>query len=350
MRVSVIVPTYKRPKSLRRCLDALARQDRPADEIIVVARPEDAASHEVARIHPTQVRTVPVERSGVIAAMNAGLDASTGEVVAITDDDAEPHADWVQRISTMYASDSRIAAVGGRDWIYNDGRPKEGSERLVGVIKYFGRVTGNHHLGVGPSRDVDVLKGVNLSVKGDLLRQIRFDERLLGLPTENHWELVLCLTLRRLGLRVVYDPDIAVNHHPQPRVDDARQFGSRELRASTHNETVAVLEHLPAWRRGIYLAWTIAIGTRTAPGVARLIGSLRAPGGSRWSLFCGAQSGRILGLRTYRRSRHAAPPHAGKQGASRHVADARTSQLQATGDGPASSTAGDLADEAQRIW
>lgn len=345
MRVSVIVPTYKRPQSLVRCLDALARQDRPADEIIVVVRPEDAASHEAVRMHPTPVRLVPVGRPGVIAAMNAGIDASTCEVVALTDDDAEPHADWVQRILTMYARDSRIAAVGGRDWIYDhEGRLKDGSERVVGVIKYFGRITGNHHVGVGPPRDVDVLKGVNLSVKGDLLRDIRFDDRLRGLPTENHWELSLCLTLRRLGFRVVYDPCIVVDHYPHPRVDESRQFGSRQLRASTHNETVAVLEHLPAWRRPIYLAWAVAVGTRTTPGVAHLIHSLLSRGDSRWSLFSGTQSGRILGLRTYRRSRRAARLHPGDRDRSRHTVDARTAEPEGT-DASASSTAGDSQDE-----
>jgi GT2 family glycosyltransferase len=323
MRVSVVVPTYKRPESLARCLDALDRQERPADETIVVVRTEDTASQEIVRTRSKRVRLVPVERSGVVAAMNAGFDASTGDVVALTDDDSAPHTDWLRRIVAVYASDSQIAAVGGRDWIYKQGQLKDGSKRAVGTINWFGRVTGNHHLGVGPPRDVDVLKGVNLSVRGDLLRHIRFDERLRGIGTEHHWELALCLTLRRLGFRIVYDPRIAVDHYPQPRVDDSRKFSSRELRDATHNETVAILEHLPPWRRPMHLAWVFAIGTGATPGVAQMIRSLPSRGAVSWSLFCGAQSGLILGLRTYRRSRRAERQHASKQGASRHTPDAR---------------------------
>ncbi|NTX23610.1 glycosyltransferase family 2 protein, partial [Burkholderia cepacia] len=46
MKISVLVPTYRRPADLARCLLALQRQQRLPDEVIVVARPEDDATHE----------------------------------------------------------------------------------------------------------------------------------------------------------------------------------------------------------------------------------------------------------------------------------------------------------------
>lgn len=326
MRVSVVVPTYRRPESLGRCLDALARQERPADEILVVVRPEDAAGQEVARTYAPPVQLVLVERAGVIAAMNAGVDASTGDVVALTDDDAAPHSDWLARIVTEYEDDPQLAAVGGRDWVYKQGRLREGAKESVGTVNWFGRVTGNHHLGVGPPRDVDVLKGANLSVRGELLRQLRFDERLRGAGTEHHWELALCLTIRRRGLRIVYDPAISVDHHPQPRVDDSRMFSARELRDATHNETVAILEYLPAWRRPAYLAWGFAVGTSATPGVAQLLRSLGSARDFSWSLFYGAQAGLGAGLLTFLRSRHEQRRSAGPTGASRHTPDARAAE------------------------
>jgi glycosyltransferase involved in cell wall biosynthesis len=302
VQISVVVPTYKRPESLRRCLDALVHQQTPAAEILVVVRAEDLAGQAVVRSYEQPVRLVLVERPGVIAAMNAGGYVSTGDVVALTDDDAAPHPDWLERIGATYETDTRIGAVGGRDWIYKQGVLQDGTASAVGTINLFGRVTGNHHLGVGPPRDVDILKGVNLSVRGELLRRVRFDERLIGVGTEHHWELSLCLTLRRLGLRVVYDPRIAVDHHPQPRVDDSRRFSSRELRDATHNETLALLEYLPAWRRALFLAWAFAIGTGTAPGLAQLARALTHRR-LNWTRFLGAQSGMLLGLRSYLRSR-----------------------------------------------
>jgi GT2 family glycosyltransferase len=320
MRVSVVVPSYRRPQSLARCLDALERQERPAEETIVVIRAGDLASREVARARAARV--VVVQRRGVVAAMNAGLDACRGELIALTDDDAAPRPDWLARIVAAYSSDSRIAAVGGRDWVhsYATGRLLDGAEPMVGVIGRFGRVTGNHHVGVGGARDVDVLKGANLSVRGELLRQVRFDERLRGVGTEHHWELGLCLALRRRGWRIVYDPAIAVDHYPQPRVDDSREFSPRELRDARHNETVALLEHLPAFGRGLHVLWSGAIGTSSSPGLAHLARSMSMRDIAGWSRFRGAQAGLIDGLGTYRRSRRTradssprAPAHATRE-------------------------------------
>lgn len=304
MRASVIVPTYKRPESLGRCLRALGLQDTPPDEILVVANCEDSASHEVVRAASEPVRLITTPRPGVVAKMNAGLDASAGDLIVLTDDDSQPHTDWLGRILATFTSDGRIAAVGGRDWLYIDGQPWRGPDkRVVGTIDWFGRVVGNHHAGVGPARDVDVLKGVNLGVRGELLRRVRFDERLVGVGTQSHWELALCLTLRRDGFRIVYDPEIAVDHHPQPRIDDSRQFGPAELRDAVHNGTLAVLEYLPPWSRPLHLAWTTAVGTGTSPGVAQLVRLAPKGPGKAWWSFRATQVGWLRGLRTYRVSR-----------------------------------------------
>ena len=41
MMITVVVPTYRRPRDLGRCLDGLGKQSRPADEIAVVVRESD---------------------------------------------------------------------------------------------------------------------------------------------------------------------------------------------------------------------------------------------------------------------------------------------------------------------
>jgi len=178
-----------------------------------------------------------------------------------------------------------------------------GSASAVGTMNGWGRITGNHHLGVGPARDVAVLKGANLSMRGDLIRAIRIDERLRGGGTEHHWELALCLAARRRGYRVIYDPAIAVDHRPQPRIDDSRDLGWRETRDAAHNATLAVLESLSASRRPIYCVWACTVGTRTSPGVAQLLRALVGGRGVPWRLFAGAQAGLVFGIETCVRSR-----------------------------------------------
>lgn len=112
MKVTVLVPTYRRPADLARCLAALQRQSRAPDEVVVVARADDEATHACLR-DPAVPGKLPlsvalVEVPGQVAALNRGLDAANGDVIAITDDDAAPHQDWVERIAAAFESDARL--------------------------------------------------------------------------------------------------------------------------------------------------------------------------------------------------------------------------------------------------
>ena len=77
MTISVLIPTYCRPKELSRCLKALHRQERPADEILVVARESDSRtldSLKVADFKDLPLRVHRITVAGVVAALNLGLD------------------------------------------------------------------------------------------------------------------------------------------------------------------------------------------------------------------------------------------------------------------------------------
>ena len=304
----MVVPTYRRPAALGRCLDALAGQTEVAGEVLVVARREDEASQRcVSERGDDSVRLVlidvPVGAPGFVAALNAGIAASKGEIVCLTDDDSEPWKDWIAQISATFAGDPSIGAVGGRDWVYFGDRLEAGDGSGVGTVTWWGRVLGRHHLGVGPAREVSVLKGVNLSARGDLIRQVGFDRRLRGRTTEHHSELGLCLKLSRMGYRVVYDPAIAVDHRPQPRTAEAREFDPSQVRNSAFNETLALLEHLSLGGRAAHLLWTTAVGTRSSPGLAQSLRLLLTSGDPQLRLLAGNLQGRALALSTFLRSR-----------------------------------------------
>lgn len=310
--VSVLVPTFRRPESLARCLRALVRQTRRANQIVVTVRRDDAATWEAleglqAELGPA-LQPVAVEPGPVTAAMNAGLQETIGDLVAITDDDSEPRSDWLVSILRHF-QDPTVGGVGGRDW-----QPQERwDEPDVGRLQWFGRIVANHHLGIGPARDVDVLKGVNCCYRGDVLRLIRLDPRMRGRGTVIHWELALSFAFQREGWRLIYDPAVAVDHHVAPRRDgDVNQRGGFE-RASfidnVHNETLAVLEHLTPVRRVAFAAWAVLVGTREAPGLAQVprLGLLeRSPLGLTARRTAAALHGRAVGAATWLRDRHKA--------------------------------------------
>lgn len=302
--VSVIVPTWRRPESLGRCLRALAAQQRAPDEVIVATRAEDDASRtaarEVSMPATTRLLLPEVARAGVIAAMQRGLDASSGSIVALTDDDAEPAADWLARILGHFDADPKVGGVGGLDR-----QPHErDAEPVVGRVQWFGRVIGRHHLGAGDARDVDLLKGVNCAFRAPLLREMGFDARLRGVGAQQHWELGVCLPLRRAGWRLVYDPAVVVEHHVEPRsgVDQFHRgtFDSDSLANAVHNETLLVLEHLSGTGRAAHRWWAGLAGTVDAPGLLNAV-RLRAQGHVwAWDAWRAARRGRAMARRARR--------------------------------------------------
>lgn len=102
VRVSVVVPTYRRPALLRRCLIALLAQryDPGAYEIIVAddgAQAQTRAVVEALAVRaPVAVQYLAVTgRHGPAAARNLGWRAARGAVIAFTDDDTVPAPDWL---------------------------------------------------------------------------------------------------------------------------------------------------------------------------------------------------------------------------------------------------------------
>jgi len=208
-----------------------------------------------------------------VHALNAGLAHCSGDVVAITDDDAAPRADWLSRIEAHFAADPELGGVGGRDWVHSGLRVDERNSALVGRVLWFGRAVGNHHIGAGPPRDADFLKGANCAYRTAAIGPIGFDERLRGAGAQVHHEMVACLALKRAGWRIVYDPAIAVDHYPAPRYDrdERNKFDAMATADAAYNFRLALAELSPRWKRLAAFAWHYLVGTRGAPGVVNLL-------------------------------------------------------------------------------
>lgn len=282
MKVTVLVPTFRRPDDLARCLAALRQQSRAPDEVVIVARVDDEATH--ARLGDPAFRAaLPVvlalvEQPGQVAALNCGLDMASGDVIAITDDDAAPRPDWLARIAGAFEADARLGALGGRDWVHQHGGLLDGSQQQVGKLTWAGKVIGNHHLGIGGAREVDLLKGANMSYRRAAVRGVRFDTRLRGSGAQVHNDLAFSLSVRRAGWKLVYDPLVAVDHFPAERHDEDRR-GTQTANAArngAYNLHLILREQLPPLRRACAWWWYALVGTRVYPGIAHALLALRA--------------------------------------------------------------------------
>ncbi|MDZ8049868.1 MAG: glycosyltransferase family 2 protein [Aulosira sp. ZfuVER01] len=305
MKNTVLIPTYRRPLDLSRCLLALQAQTKPVDQVIVVVRDTDTQTWEFLAqfpAHSLPLHTVTVSLPGVVAALNAGLAAVTGDIVSITDDDAAPHPDWLEKINAHFLSDTCIGGVGGRDWVHQGDKLLDDSRQIVGKLQWFGRVIGNHHLGVGEPREVDVLKGVNMSFRQQAIAQLRFDERMRGTGAQVHFEMAFTLALKGAGWKLIYDPQVAVDHYPAQRFDEDQRnnFNEIALINLVHNETLVLLEYLPPLRRAVFLLWAILVGTRDSLGLIQWLRLLPKQGQLASQKLLASLRGRWLAWQTHK--------------------------------------------------
>jgi GT2 family glycosyltransferase len=109
-RVSVVVCSYNGSRTIRDCLEGLARLDYPDFEVIVVDDGSTDDTAEIARGY--DVRLTRTENRGLSSARNTGLEAATGEIVAYLDDDAYPDPHWLHYLAAALAGTDH-AGVGG---------------------------------------------------------------------------------------------------------------------------------------------------------------------------------------------------------------------------------------------
>jgi glycosyltransferase involved in cell wall biosynthesis len=278
--VSVIIPTYRRPKDLERCLRSLKQQSLPPLEVIVVLRESDLDTINLIQSGPFTLEFkdlalafIYISVPGVVAAMNLGLKQAKGEIVAFTDDDASPSSSWLEQISNHFQADHSIGGVGGRDRLQNPNSWDLGTRRVVGILRWYGKLVGEHHRGIGEAREVDILKGVNMAFRQKSIENLWFDGRMLGTGAQVHFEAAFCLSLRRKGWKLIYDPSITVKHYTATRFDEdqRRLFNETAFFNEIYNETLVIIEHLGFIQRLFFLIWVNTVGTRRSLGLMQYV-------------------------------------------------------------------------------
>lgn len=109
---SVIVCTRNGRRRIGRCLTALEKLAGDAHELFVVDDGSTDGTADYVAAHFPAVRLLRTSARGLSAARNSGAAAATGAVLAFTDDDCEPDAEWLVRLQRVLAT-GRFAAVGG---------------------------------------------------------------------------------------------------------------------------------------------------------------------------------------------------------------------------------------------
>lgn len=115
-KISVVIPTYRRPELLKRCLDALNKQtlDKSAYEVIVAGDGYDEATKQLVLSYGLyNFKYLCLhQKKGPAAARNLGWRNANSKFIAFTDDDTLPHAEWLSAYLENYEEDLAVAFTG----------------------------------------------------------------------------------------------------------------------------------------------------------------------------------------------------------------------------------------------
>jgi glycosyltransferase involved in cell wall biosynthesis len=114
-KISVIVPIYNGEKTLEQCLNSVLNQTYENYEVIVVDNNSTDRTKEIIKRFQkqnTKIKYVLEARRGRGAARNAGINNSTGDIIAMTDVDCIAPNNWLEEITKPIIYENEVAVMG----------------------------------------------------------------------------------------------------------------------------------------------------------------------------------------------------------------------------------------------
>lgn len=205
-RASIIIPTGGRIDSLAKCLESIQRYA-PQSEIIVVSQRNDTLTRRIVLERFPHVRYLESEESSAVVKRNLGIVHASNEILVFIDDDVVVEGAWLDNLLRHFRDDS-IGGVGGRVEI--PGLKRGTSNYKTGVIE-DGFIIGNWNPAALQPFEVQHLLGCNMSFrKAPVMKLGGFDNFFRA--SNFREETDLCLRIRLLGYRLIFDPDANLVH------------------------------------------------------------------------------------------------------------------------------------------
>jgi GT2 family glycosyltransferase len=231
MRLDVILPTYNRHQFLKLTLDSLLAAEVPADlsvSVTVVDNNSTNATRETVETYQQEfcgrLHYVFEKKQGRSHALNAGIMATSGDLVGMVDDDEQVDKFWFRHISEIFSS-REVDFIGGPCVPQWGATPPPwlppGHTGVIGI-----RDAGPLHA-YGTSNAE--LIGGNAVVSRAMLEKVGLYSTDLGRKKQRPLadeDTDMYLRLLAAGARGLYVPDLIIYHYIHPERLTKRYFRS----------------------------------------------------------------------------------------------------------------------------
>jgi GT2 family glycosyltransferase len=215
LKISVIVATHDRARSLAALLRSLAGQIKPGDHEILIADNGTPAPSPLADDIPIAGH-IHDPAPGKCRVQNRAIGGSQGELVVLLDDDLVVAPDYLVSVERFFSRHPEFAAmkgkvlpaqnpksVAGERWVYMD----------LPIVDHGDRVC-----------EIRGVLGANMAFRASVFKQVGlFDERLGPGACGHEEDTEMSRRMRAAGLRIGYCPEAVAYHEVDPaRADRAR--------------------------------------------------------------------------------------------------------------------------------
>jgi len=210
LTISVVVCTYNRASRLAETLEHFQTVTVPENvnwELVVV---DNRSTDDTARvIRDVAARTkLPIRQTyepmpGLGAARNRGIRESSGAIIAFTDDDIFPAADWLCVLAREFSADPQLSGLGGRVELHNPldlPLTLRTSRERFQMIRTWSLLNG--------------IPGCNMAFRREVIAATGgFDPDFgAGAPLVSAEDIEFIFRAIRRDFKLIYSPDLLVTH------------------------------------------------------------------------------------------------------------------------------------------
>jgi hypothetical protein len=280
--VSVVIPNWNGKRFLSGCLDSLLKLDYPDVEIIIVDNGSTDGSVELLRTQYPGIRLIAFEKNtGFSVAVNAGIRASSGEFVALLNNDTVVEPNWISEMVAVMHSHPEVGSTGCKMLAYDDRQLLDGAGDGYRRGGLPGRI-GHRERDLGQFDTPRYILGACGGAA--LYRRSLFED--IGLFDEDYFayleDVDLGLRAQNAGYKCLYVPTAVMYHLGCGTTGSG--YHPMVVRLSSQNNWNTIVKNLPLpllWKflpqilywQAYYLAVVIVRGGQVLPW---LQGTLRA--------------------------------------------------------------------------